>query len=313
MREALKRSISLGIGAVIVFATMLPAWAVNPTPTPVQVVANVDHFDPSATTTYMAWTQNSASNPSHYDARFSLRSGGSSSRVNATGTQAAHVRPIWGTESIVYQQYTRSSSDIFIYNMATKKRTKVPHVSTRAWEYWPAASDRFVMFVRNTRTARVLMLYNRNSGSIDRIASVGFKCSCLRPDWVGQHHAVYTVCSPKTSACEVKVLTIGGGTQTVPGKDKPYSRYGAAMDETTGDVYYVSSNTWCGLFVEIDRWNIAGGTPTTIYEMDEGIDGNDLTLAPDLTTPGDVDVYFSDWDCLNNDADAYTIPSVNTI
>jgi hypothetical protein len=308
----LRRSAVVCTAAIIVMLTGLLAQAVNPTPTPVFVVSNVDHVDPSATTNYLAWLQNTASKPKHYDVRFSLRSGGSSTRVNATGTQGSHVRPIWGTDSIVYQQYTRSTSDIYTYNMATKKRTKLK-LNTAAWEYWPAASTKYVLFVRNTRKARVLLLYNRKSGLTNKITSIGLKCACLIPDWVGQHHALYTVCSPKNGACEVKVLTIGGGTKTVPGKGNPYSRYGAAMDESTGDVYYVSSNTWCGLFVELDRWNISGGTPTTIYDFDEGIDGNEVTLAPDLTTPGDVDLYFSDWDCLHNDRDAYMIPSVNTL
>jgi hypothetical protein len=43
------------------------------------------------------------------------------------------------------------------------------------------------------------------------------------------------------------------------------------------------------------------------------IDGNEVTLAPDLTTPGDVDLYFGDQDCLKDDADTYMIPSVNTL
>jgi hypothetical protein len=134
------------------------------------------------------------------------------------------------------------------------------------------------------------------------------------PEWVGQQHAIYTVCPQKKYVCNEKVVTIGGGTVTVPGKQSPYERYGGAMDESTGDVYYISSNAYCGLFVEIDRWNISGASaPTTIYAMDEGIDGNNLTLAPDISTPGDIDLYFSDRDCLKADASIYMIPSVNTL
>jgi hypothetical protein len=312
----MKRSVLLAVAALFVLATELPASAVNPTPTPVQTNPKIDEFDPSATTSYVAWVQNSASKPQHYDVRFRPRSGGSSTRVNATGTQGSHVGPIWGTESIVYQQYTRSTSDIFIYNLATKHRTKLGRkVNTGAWEYWPAASAKYVLFLRITRKGRLMLLYNRASGSVSRIASARTKCgSCLEPEWVGQHHAIYRVCSAKTFACNVKVLTIGGGTKTVPGKQNPYSRYGAAMDESTGDVYYVSTNVYCGLFDEIDRWNISGASaPTTIYDMSEGIDGNRVTLAPDLTTPGDVDLYFGEDDCLKSNSDTYMIPSVNTL
>jgi len=311
-----KRSVLLVLAALVVLLTELPASAVNPTPTPVQTNPKLDEFDPSATTSYVAWAQTGTSAPYRYAVKFSPRSGGTGIHVNKKETQGAHPRPIWGTEDIVYEQYTRSTSGIYIFNMSNRQRTKLgPKVNGTGWNYWPAASTKYVLFARSTAKARQLLLYNRTSGSLTKLASVGPKCnSCLQPDWVGQHHAVYTMCSGKTYACNVKVVTIGGGTKTVPGKQNPYSRYGAAMDEATGDVYYISSNTSCGLFDEIDRWNISGASaPTTIYDMDEGIDGNQVTLAPDLTTPGDVDLYFSIDDCLKAQDDNYMIPSVNTL
>jgi hypothetical protein len=124
---------------------------------------------------------------------------------------------------------------------------------------------------------------------------------------------VYETCSKTTFACQVKVLTIGGVTVTVPHQPAPYSQYGASMDETAGAVYYIRSTIYCGLFVELDRWPLSGGAATTIYALSEGIDGNSTSLAPDATTPGNIDLLYSQWDCLVQNADIYQIESVNTL
>jgi hypothetical protein len=176
------------------------------------------------------------------------------------------------------------------------------------------ASSKYVAFVRNTSSAKELLLFNRTTGSTTKIASGRLSCSfCINPDWVGSSHLVYDICSYTTDACVVRVLTIGGAKVTVPGNPAPYSNYGASMDESTGNVYYISSNTRCGLFDKIDRWNIAGGSPTDMYDLPEGIDGSETSLAPDPTTPGNLDLYYSQYDCLANNLDIYEIPSANTL
>jgi len=86
------------------------------------------------------------------------------------------------------------------------------------------------------------------------------------------------------------------------------------MDEATGDIYYIRTTTWCGLFVEIRRTNVSDlSTFTTIYDFPEGIDGNELSLAPDVLTPTDTDLLFSQYDCIKNDSDILEIDSVNAL
>jgi hypothetical protein len=299
---------------VVLVWQALPASAVG-VPTAVVDDPKVDALSPAPTANHLAWETNSASAQSSYNVVYVDRGSTTTHRVNAIGTHGSHPRALFGTETIVYQQWTRSSSDIFLYNMDTHHRTKLPaRVNTRAWEYWPAASTKFVLFLRIT-SERQLLLFNRKTGSLKKLASAPLKCgSCLQPEWVGQQHALYSVCSRATYACNVKVYTIGGGTQTVPGQQNPYSRFGAAMDEARGDIYYISSNTWCGLFDEVDRWNVDGATtPVVIADFAEGFDGNSVGIAASPTVSGDVDIFYSDWECLKNDADIFEIDSANTI
>ncbi len=313
MKRIARSSFIALAASTLLMAATLPAEAVV-VPTPVVEAAGYDAYDPAAPADVVAWVQNSASDPGHWDVRAKPRAGGSGWRVNATGTSGYGAAPIWGTNSIVYQQTTSSQSDLYLYNLSTKHRTKLDaHVNTSNWEYYPAASSKYVFFDRLTSSARLTLLYNRNTHKTKQLGKEPVRCkTCLTPTWVGDSHAIWSSC--KGSLCRIKVYTVGSGVETLPDTASPYSQYGAAMDEATGDIYYVYSTSYCGLFVEIRRWNIDGlSAPETIYDFPEGIDGNSVSLAPSQTTPGDVDLLYSDYDCLNEDADIFQIESVNLI
>jgi hypothetical protein len=66
--------------------------------------------------------------------------------------------------------------------------------------------------------------------------------------------------------------------------------------------------------VTIRRWNISGsGSSVALFDPEEGIDMSNLSLAPNQTTPGNIDVLFDPWDCMANDSDIYALESANTI
>jgi hypothetical protein len=312
MRFMLRSTLVVVFASLSMAATAFPAAAVV-TPTPVKTAPSVDEYYPAASATSLAWEEYASG---HYNVYAQPRGGGTKSKVNAARTSGCCSKPLPGSNSILYQQFTRSNSDLYLYNMATKARKKLPaKVDTKRWEYWGVASSAYVAFLRITSSARVLFLFNRSTGNLTQIASVGLKCdSCLRPDWVGDTHMIYRQCS-KSFVCKLRIWRKGASTLTIPNPNgPPYTQYGAAMDEATGDIYYLRSTTWCGLFVEIRRTNLADlNTFTTIYDFEEGIDGNMLSLAPNTTTPGDTDLLFSQYDCIANNSDIYQIESVNTL
>jgi hypothetical protein len=212
-----------------------------------------------------------------------------------------------------YQQAGRSSN-LYYFNMTTHVRSPlVVQVNTPAWEYTPVGSKRYVAFMRLTSSSRNLVLYDKATRVGHRIATAAKSCDwCLYPTWVGASHLIYTQCSASNSTCQVRVLTIGSQTVTVPRGLAPYSNYSGSMDEATGNVYYIASTTWCGLFVSLSRWNVSGASaPASMYDLPEGIDGNALSLAPDATMPTDADLLFSQYDCLTDNSDNYQIESVN--
>ena len=277
----------------------------------------IEEESPAATATYQAWEQNSVSSPGHWNVYAVPRAGGAVWKVNARRTAAYTPSPVTGgTETFIYQQARGNSSNLYLYNPTSRTRRLLPaKVDSTAWEYYGVASTKYVAFMRLTSRARTLLLYNRSSGRITQVASSRSRCGlCLEPNWVGTSHLAYTVYSPRTNTTNVRVLTIGGSTVTVPRQSGPsWDNYGASMAESTGDIYFAQSTIYCGLFVSIARWNLGGGIPTSVYDLPEGIDLNSVSLAPDTATPGNLDALYSQYDCLAQNSDNYELQSVNTL
>ena len=187
--------------------------------------------------------------------------------------------------------------------------------NTPAWEYHGVGSKRYVAFMRLTATARTLVLYDKARRVNTRSQPPRKGCSwCLSPTWVGDSHLLYTQCSAVNDTCQVRVLTIGGQTVTVPRGAVPYSNYSGSMDEATGDVYYISSTKWCGLFVSLNRWNINGtAAPVSMYDLPEGIRRQQSLAGPecdDSYRPGHA---VSQYDCLTDNSDNFQIESVSQL
>ena len=301
--------------AAVAFAALASTAGAAVTPTPLQTRPDVDEFAPTALAAYEAWGQVSHATPNHEDVFGVARAGGSPFKINAAGTTGYGPSAVQGTSSVIYQQVGRSSN-LYYFNMVTHARSPlVVQVNTPAWEYHGVGSKRYVAFMRLTATARTLVLYDKARRVGHKIATTAKGCSwCLSPTWVGDSHLLYTQCSAVNDTCQVRVLTIGGQTVTVPRGAVPYSNYSGSMDEATGDVYYISSTKWCGLFVSLNRWNINGtAAPVSMYDLPEGIDGNSLSLAPNATTPTDEDMLFSQYDCLTDNSDNFQIESVSQL
>jgi hypothetical protein len=302
-----------GVAAIALIA--VASAAADITPTLIQGGPTVDQVSPAATADFQLWEQNSTLSPGHYDVYARPRAGGTAVKVNLTNTFGFGPSVVQGspTGAFIYQQAAGSNSNLVFYNPSTRVRTALPgKVNSTAWEYYGVASSKYVAFMRQTAKTRAMYLYNRTTGALSQLATTTLGCGgCLRPTFVGSTHVVWTSCSPSTFVCNVRVHVIGGSTVTVPKAPAPYSAYDAGMDEATGDVYFIRSTSYCGLFVEIQRWSTDGGAPVTIHALDEGIDAGDTSLAPDTTTPGDTDVQYSQFDCISGDDDTYQLASAN--
>jgi Tol biopolymer transport system component len=156
-------------------------------------------------------------------------------KVNPSGTYGYQPSPVTDTaEQIIYQRVRKRASNLYLYDLSTRVTKALPaKVNSLNWEYWAVASQQYVFFMRLTSKQRQLLLYNRTTRALAKIATTMRKCvSCLDPSWVGASHAVYTQCSAKTGACNVKIWQAGTIT-SVPTSAAPVSQYGGVLDETS--------------------------------------------------------------------------------
>ncbi len=157
----------------------------------------------------MAWEENTRARPN----RFKVYSGteNSKTRVNRKGTNAANGG-IDGSR-LVYQEWKRSRSDLWFFNIKTHRRSSPPKgVNTDSWEYWPSESGDWLLFGRRNRAdIRRIILFNlatKKSRVLDEVSSEG---SHVAPGQVNGDYAAWYRC---TAADKCDVFRYRISTQT---------------------------------------------------------------------------------------------------
>jgi hypothetical protein len=112
------------------------------------ITGKADQYFGFANDAYLVYTQWARSKGARAMAR--RIDGGSARTLNAAGTEGATGGFDPGTNRVIYQQWKRSKgrSDLFFYDLDTGRRSKVPGVNTRAWEFHPRISSTFIAFQR---------------------------------------------------------------------------------------------------------------------------------------------------------------------
>jgi hypothetical protein len=284
-----------------VAAVTATAWASVPD-TPVRA-GRAHEVLPSADgdAGYLAWTQNSAARPKHYDAFVSL-SGAPKVMVNATGT-SGYNGGIDGT-TLVYQQVRRGQSDLHLFDLATHQRSIPAVVNTPQWEWRPSISGPWLLFGReNLRTRPVksrVLLYNTDTSQlITLVDTPGFS----QPGQVNGDFAVYTHCGRVT--CNVFRYQISTGQRVkMPNALSRRVQYAPSVS-ADGTVYYASSRFTCGKDVRIRRFVAGDATASLMTILPAGRDIN-TTYADDMTD-GTTRVLHDRASCKGSSDDIYQV------
>jgi hypothetical protein len=277
----------------VVSAVTATAWASVPD-TPVRAGRSHEAL-PSADgdAGYLAWTQNSAARPKHYDAFVSL-SGAPKVMVNATGT-SGYNGGMDGT-TLVYQQVRRGQSDLRLFDLGTHQRSIPAGVNTPQWEWRPSISGQWLMFGReNLRTrpvkTRVLLYNTATSQTITLVDTAGLS----EPGQVNGDYAVYTHCGRLT--CNVFRYQIS----TALSRRVQY----APSVSADGTVYYASSRFACGKDVRIRRFVVGDASASLMTIMPAGRDIH-TTYADDMTE-GTTRVLHDRASCTGSSDDIYQV------
>lgn len=271
-------------------------------------------FSPHANGTHLAWTSNSGLRPDHFDAFAQRLDGSGRVRLNAAGTQGFVGSFVPGTDHVVYQQTGGGGSDLYVYDLGDRRRTKVPGVNTPGWEWDVMASQSYVLFSRQRKAAAGwvtdVLLQRRSDDAVRTLGTWPAKGVTNANGFVGERYAAYTVC--KDRGCWAYLYDIGRRTTTKIPSRNGRPQYAPVVDEAGRQVYLVRSGDTCGMHVRILRLRLAdlSAAPEPVADLPRGIDvGWAMSLGPNRTT-GMQDLYFERVRCGSKDSNVYAVRGV---
>lgn len=276
------------------------------------IAGPVDQFFGSGNGAMMTWTQNSAAHPRAYSAYASpVGDTSSPTKLNLAGTRGFTGGFDPGSNTVIYQQASGDRSNIFLYDLDSSTRTPLsPTVNTKQWEYQPRISTAFVLFIREGRTASRVLLWDRVGDSLTELDSATYGRAAVFAGVVGERYATWTRCTRRTCLA-MYYDSSTHEAKRVPEVDRKV-QYAPAIDETTGQMYYVRSGHGCGLDVRIFRAPLTDlASRTLLTVLPDGVD-TDWTqyLVPSSTTKGQVDLWFGRYRCRAGDTDVYALRAV---
>ena len=230
---------------------------------------------------------------------------------NSDGTLGSLVA---GTDTVVFQQFDRRS-DLYIHRISTGRTWLMPRpIRSPEWEYWPVASQRFVLFnraiIRNDRVQRRALVLVDREGGPQRILIRDANGKTVFPGYAGERYVAWSVCGSKTCS----VWTFDVDTDTVARVPLPdgKAQYAPAIDETAGTIYLIQTpEDRCGVNVQLRRASLGGSNWETLATLPTGIDtGWTLSFAPNLDT-GYQDLFFERWDCDRRKGHVFAFRSVD--
>jgi hypothetical protein len=266
----------------------------------------------SSNGTMMTWFQNHPDRPQNYAAYASpLGDTSDPVKLNVRGTRGFTGGFEPGTNTVIYQQASGDRSTLFLYDLDTSIRTRLPDtVNSERWEYDGRISQAFVLFVRAARTQDRLLLWDRAGDTLTELDTATPGESVIFAGVVGERYATWTRCTRRTCLAMYHDTTTDETRRVpqVPGN----LQYAPAIDEGTAQIYYVRSGFGCGVNVRIFRSPLADTSSRTLLTtLPDGVD-TDWTqyVVPDLETKGELDLWFGRFRCRADDMDVYALRSV---
>ncbi len=282
------------IGKLAILVTLAAAMLATPatggtavTEVPV-LTSEAGEFQPARGLGFLAWEQNTRKHPKHYDV-FAKADGGGEVRVNPRKTQAA-MGGVDGS-TLVYQEFRGEKSTLRFYGMDTKQRSNPPAgVNTKAWEYWPSLSGRWLLFAREFDNGRrLLILYDLQAETRRILDRTKGEKEFIGPGQVNGDYAVWSTCTPR---CDVLVHHIPTDTTTKVPNPGAYQR-GPSVTPG-GVVYFSQGKKRCGSSVTLVRYP-PGGPAESLLDLQDPLDIHDTFVFSGPT--GETEVFYERVGC----------------
>ncbi len=299
-----KRTVFRIVGVVAAVMAVLvtggEVWA-NLAQTPVRATTRFEE-DPAVAGSYLAWDQNSAGRPNHFNVF--VRHGTTITQVNPARTYG------WGPSmdgtTIAYQQVSlKGQADIRMYDVVTHLHSAPPAgVNTPAYEWSPEISGNWLLFGRAsgpTRRHTQVILRNLTNKTSFVLADVNSPTIHVYPGDISGNWAVWGVDGPKISSVLRRDIAAKKSTKLVNTLPPARFEYNPSV-AADGTAYYAHSGSACGDHVKLVK-QAPGQPETVINTFSSGIDYVDADVVPDPTSG--TDIYFTKYYCKRQTADIY--------
>lgn len=230
-------------------------------------------LDPSAGAGYVAWASGSPARP-RWENIYLEAPGGKISRLRTPGAEAFPGAIDEG--KLIHQQVNGRRSDLYLYDIGTRKTDRLPAaINSRAWEWRPSMSGRWVLFSRMPKggVGRIVLFDNKTNKSKVLYRAPGRRVIPLA-DQVNGNHAVWTVCSRVCSVFRHDIAR----RQTKRLPNRWPLQFSATVDKD-GTMYYAKAGRGCGNHAGIVRHE-TGEEPRLIFNAYEGYDIDRVHLEP---------------------------------
>ena len=226
-------------------------------PSRLLTVPRFGEFQPVRGDNFLAWQQNSRSNPDQYDVYARSLDDDKTFKVNPRGTNGANG-DIDG-DTLVYQQFRGGRSDLRFFDLVARDHSNPPAgVNTNQWEYWPSMSGDRLLFGRvyDSGLRRIILfdLSDNTSRRLDQ-SQRGGSFLDLAPGQVDGDYAVWYKCTSNRD-CDVFRYHIPDGTEEkIPNRG---GRQHAPSVTPDGTVFFARSRAGCGTGVRLVRRPLEG-------------------------------------------------------
>lgn len=311
MRRASGASI-LALALAFTFGTVGTAQAVVPIE-PV-LTGPSDTWLAFANDDYLVYSFWKRSAPKTYSALAEPLGGGPLTKLNRAGTRGFTGNFVPGTNRVIYWEWTRKGSNVFLYDLDTGQRSAPPGVNTKAWEWQPLVSTNYVFFARDRYRNRnwytSLLVRRRSDGVTRTLGTWNWDPNLVFTGSVGERYATYTVCTRKN--CFAYLYDWDTSTKRRIPTVNDRAQYAPVVDEVNGTVYFSRSGQKCGSSVAIWRLPLTlTGVATKIVALPRGIDTGWTSSLTANGTTGQMDLWFERWNCSQENADVVVARGVD--
>ena len=294
------------LGVLALAGLLVTAATAATTPVPVKASPR-NEGTPAASDVYFSWAKSRRGHPHVYDV-WAEQQGQPAFKVNAPKTRG-WSGGIDGTR-LVYQQVKNGNSDIRMFDLVTHRRSNIPGVNTKRWEWRPSISGDWLLYGRGTvfsGSTQSVILRNLVTGEVRVVDSLRSRRGFLQAGQVAGNYAVWSKCNPAPTC---NILRYDITARTVTAMPTTGQVLYAPSVTAAGTTYYGRSGPECGESAELVKTTLAGAT-AILYAFPSGQDFSVTYAAslvslppPQLTS---TRIYYDRISCSTSRLDIYSV------